>query len=164
MIWPLGLVLACSFPAPLHAREIWLDDIFQVTNPIFGLYWAYKENKTADFVSEYLTAAAITGISKHIGTQTRFCGSQRPDKTAWTGMPSGHTTSAWLPAAYTRSPFIYIMAIETAALRVLRGKHYWYQCLTSVILSEAIVALNHRYTLNIFPLTDGMAARIIFTL
>ena len=86
-------------------------------------------------------------LGKYGGRKLQPDFAKRPDGTAYTGMPSGHTMSAWHPAAYTRNPFLYATAILTAASRVTSKRHFWYQCLASIVISEGIVSLKKQKNL-----------------
>lgn len=138
---------------------LYLDDIFQIANPMGGLIIATIDNRDTDYLLSYIATMGIVGLSKYAGTKTHYYGSRRPDKTAYTGMPSGHTASAWFAASYTRNPIIYCSAFYTALARVTRGKHHWYQVCASIALCEFVVLLNSKYNLavKLSPIENGIS-------
>lgn len=137
-------------------------DILQFANPIIGLWLTTHDNNDTAYILNYLIAMGGVGLGKHCGTKMHYKGSRRPDRTAYTGMPSGHTTSSWLPAAFTRNPYLYAGAALTAVSRVHCKKHYWYQVLASIAISEGIVALNQRFNVSVLVLNDGFSLSMVW--
>ncbi len=142
----------------------YLDDIFQFTNPIIGLYIATERKQDNEYILNYAATMAITGGGKYLGKRFNYPGSLRPDHTSYTGMPSGHTSSAWFAAAHTRSIPLYMCAYFTACARVVRKKHTWYQVGASIALAEGIVFVSKYWNkhFGLMAYDSGIAIRYRF--
>ncbi len=167
------LILTIIFSLNCSARDTTenireIGNVLQIVNPLLGYALTIHTNTNDQYVFDYIMAIGITGLSKQLGNKIKYKQAMRPDGTTYKGMPSGHTTSAWLPAAHFRNhasdrlmPLaipLYANAVFTGYSRVRSHRHTVLQVVASAVLCEAVVLINKRigwFTTNV-AIDDGV--------
>jgi len=113
-----------------------VGDIAQFVSPMVALVTAEDPK---DFLYHYLATIGVSFATKELGQYTHFKGSRRPDRSDYRGMPSGHTASAAIGAAYSRNPWLYGVTVVTGYSRIAANKHNVWQVLAGVALAEVVM-------------------------
>lgn len=146
LLAPLSLVQA-------HSRALEsFGDKAQFINPMIGLSIAALEQGVGHYMQVNSFAFGLMGSSKILGNELKIPWGARPDGTGFTGMPSGHTTSAWSAASYVRLyggkysklclP-LYLSAAITGYSRIHAKRHSVAQVLTAIVLAEGLNTLSY---------------------
>ncbi len=149
------VIILLLLVSPCYARENLrkAGDIIEFANPIIAYTIAAYHDDDACFLVSYAQVMIATGIGKWSGKKLKYDLAKRPNSSNFTGMPSGHTASAWLPAAYFRvrrnqpivTSLLYGGAIATGFSRIYYKRHTVLQVLVSVVLCESVAILNSRF-------------------
>jgi hypothetical protein len=129
-------------------------DYGQILNPFIAAAISTQEKGLGHFAFIFAQDMALThGVKLALASGKAGIG-KRPSKSwkkdKYDGMPSGHTASAWVAAAYIRQfeqnkfasiPF-YLIAGVTGYSRIKAKKHTTFQVIAGAALSELIVHLN----------------------
>jgi lipid A 4'-phosphatase len=132
-------------------------DYAQVINPVIVSFMASKEKGFGHFAIIYAQSWATTHSVKFISNQTKWASSKRPfilnKQDRYDGMPSGHTNSAWVAAAYVRTfseeykfaaiP-LYVSAAITGYSRVYAKEHTVSQVIAGAAIAELITYINSK--------------------
>ncbi len=132
-------------------------DIAQIANPVIVAGFASQEKGAGHFGIIYgQTWLGMHGI-KLISKQAKWRASKRPHiagkKDRYEGMPSAHTGSAWVAAAYMRtfsddyklaSIPLYAAAAVTGYSRIKAKEHTLGQVIAGALFAEGVVYLNSK--------------------
>ena len=143
-------------------------DVLQFASPIAAYVMTSYNNKSIHFLIHYLQTMGVTGLGKWSGKRLKYGLALRPDRSAYTGMPSGHTASCWLPASYMRNydgwsavTFgLYGAAILTAFSRIKSKRHTPIQVLASIVLCESVATLNKKYLQHLYINDSEIGIRV----
>lgn len=147
-----------SFAAKNRRSEVrTFGDYFQVINPVFALGLSSQERGMGHFAFIYSQTFVIMHGTKLIARSGKWQVSKRPHidgkKDRYEGLPSGHTASAWVAAAYVRtfsdehkwlSFPLYVTAAITGYSRVKAKEHTPFQVVAGAALAEAVVFVNSK--------------------
>lgn len=157
-------------------------DYAQIANPLIALATSSQEKGVGHFSVIYAESTLVTHGFKLAANQQRWGISKRPTienkRDRYDGMPSGHTSSAWIAAAYVRAfseeykalavP-LYIAAAVTGYSRIKHKEHNLTQVISGAVISEAITYLNKNMNWNteyrsvkVSASTKGGSLRIVF--
>lgn len=125
----------------------------QVLNPIIASTIATQNRGVGHFTLVHAQALGIMGLGKYAGERLKLPMGKRPDSYSHTGMPSGHTTSAWSAASYVRlnggdyrylAIPLYCSAALTGYSRIQAKRHTLAQVLVAIALSETVNTMAYR--------------------
>lgn len=132
-------------------------DYAQIFNPIIVSGWASQEKGLGHFAMIYTQSFVSMHGIKLISNKAKWGASKRPviegKKDRYEGMPSGHTNSAWVAAAYVRtfsedqkylSIPLYITAAITGYSRVYAQEHTVVQAIAGAALAEIVTYINSK--------------------
>lgn len=141
--WALPYIAAFLLCSSCYASNAVrnIGDILQVANPVATFVFARSDSERLLFAAHYALSMGLVGIGKSSGRHFKYPLALRPDKSAYTGMPSGHTASAWTAASFTRNPFLYATAVFTGFSRIHAKKHTILQVCVSIVIAESIVLI-----------------------
>lgn len=141
-------------------------DILQIVNPIAGLALTTLYESPVNYALSYGISMGLVGLGKYNGRQLEYPGAARPRDGTYNGMPSGHTASAWLPAAYAAksndqrlvraSYILYPVAAFTGVSRVTSKRHYWYQVAAAIVICETITYINRKHPVAVGITPNGI--------
>ncbi|NDB82144.1 MAG: phosphatase PAP2 family protein [Alphaproteobacteria bacterium] len=129
-------------------------DKLQFVNPAVASFVALSNNNLASLGLVYIEGTAIIHITKLVGENIDWELAKRPGKDGkrdrFDGMPSGHTSFAWLAASYTRvfchnyyvAIPLYVNSIFTGYSRLYEREHSLLQVICAAAFSEILVLLN----------------------
>ena len=137
--------------------ERW-GDCAQILNPLLGAIVAQNEGQLARFSCVYMQTLFVGYSARELGNAYEWPMSRRPrpksSEPRFHGMPSLHTTSAWVAPSYVRNFFpsrralcipLYAIALSTACSRVAARQHTVIQVIAAACLTELMVRLNRYY-------------------
>lgn len=143
---------AKSRQSPLRS----FGDYAQIINPVLTAGLASQEKGFGHFAIIYGQSCTMNGI-KLVSDKAKWSFSKRPvvsdKKDRYDGMPSGHTNSAWVAAAYLRtfsddykyvSIPLYITAAITGYSRVHAKEHTTAQVIAGAALAEIVTYINSK--------------------
>lgn len=122
-------------------------DTAQIINPLVALALSSQSKGMPHYTSVQIHSLGLMGASKIAGNELKLSPGKRPGNLGYTGMPSGHTTSAWSAASYVRhhggkhqwvAVPLYTSALITAYSRVASKQHTKTQVIAAIILSETV--------------------------
>jgi hypothetical protein len=128
-------------------------DVIQYLNPMIASYVASQEKAIGHFALIYGQSFLLMGLSQYIGKYSEMEAGKRPDGDSYSGMPSGHTTSAWSAASYVRifggqhkiwALPLYAGAFVTGYSRYKAKRHTITQILAAGFLSELVNIINSK--------------------
>ena len=132
-------------------------DYMQIINPVFAASLASGEKGFGHFAIIYAETFVIMHGTKLIASSGKWQVSKRPyvenKKHRYDGLPSGHTASAFVGAAYVRtfseeykllSIPLYITAAITGYSRVKAKEHTTGQVIAGAALAEIVTFINSR--------------------
>lgn len=149
----INFAYAKSRQSPLRS----FGDYAQIINPIVTAGFASQEKGFGHFAIIYgQTWITMHGV-KLLSDKAKWSFSKRPvvndKKDRYDGMPSGHTNSAWVAAAYLRtfsddykyvSIPLYITAAITGYSRVYAKEHTTAQVIAGAAFAEIVTYINSK--------------------
>ncbi|NRB11343.1 MAG: phosphatase PAP2 family protein [Rickettsiaceae bacterium] len=133
-------------------------DILEIINPLVAAYFANKEKGLGHFAIVHGQTIGIMGATKFYFHNKKGKIGRRPNRNSnkrerYDRFPSGHTSSAWSAAAYSRifleeNKYVAIPLYATAALtgfsRVKSKQHTRNQVLAAIVLAEGMNFINSK--------------------
>jgi len=170
------IIMALSLPiSAIQAKEMLrlTGNVLQVTNPIVAGVVSTQEMGALHFGAHYIQALSLSHAMKYAGSKIRPDCARRPNLGNYSGMPSGHTVSAWSAASYSRlyskhdniTYALYGAALFTGASRIISKHHTFQQVLVAAMMSEIVNELNHESGwLNYYATYDFNVASLGITI
>jgi hypothetical protein len=132
-------------------------DVMQIVNPVASSLLSSQEKGFGHHAFIYGQTWITMHAIKLVSDKSKWAPSKRPSITdkrdRYDGMPSGHTASAWVAAAYVRtfsedysylSVPLYITAAITGYSRVYSKEHTWGQVISGAALAEGMTWMNSK--------------------
>jgi len=153
-IFSTAMIALLSLPiSAIPAKEMvrLTGNVLQVSNPVIAGLASTQEMGALHFGAHYIQTLSLSHALKFTGSWLKPDCARRPNLGNYSGMPSGHTVSAWSAASYSRlyskhdnlTYALYGAALFTGASRMISKHHTFQQVLVAAMMSELVNELNH---------------------